>query len=249
MKRIRGVTLAALFGALLLSGCNRYVVDIHPAEPSAAEQQSSRKGNIHILPIEKGPLILEVEPGLTNLDQRWAILNQRTNSALAGNSIEPSEFVTTVDLTKLLQERTQASLKKAGFKVAEGDYIPGEADVIVVQSLQLAFVSLSGPSCPTAIVQVWAHIRNAKTGAHVTDIITGHGKILNYLTYGQGLEKAINQALEEYQTKLVRDTKEQISYVVENRVFVPGPGSGLERQVSRPAMSTADSLLPGGRLK
>lgn len=201
----------------LLPGCSRYVVDINHDEHVSTQFQASRKGNIHILPIEKGPLIFDLEEGVTNLDQRWAVLHQQAKGALDNAPLKPSEFVTTADLTGLMQQRAMAALRQAGFRVTEGEYVPDEADIIVVQSLQVAFVSLSGPSCPSAVVQVWAHFRNAQNGSNTTDIIVGHGRSFEYVTLGQGLETAMNLALEDYLLKLIRDTKDGVAYLVEDR--------------------------------
>jgi len=234
MNRIRFTMLATVLGTLtILAGCGRYVVAIRPAEPLSAEYQGSRKGNIHVLPVEKGPLILDVAPGVANLDHRWAILNRNTEGTLANRSLEPSEFVTTADLADLMRERTIAALQHAGFRVTEGSYVPGETDIIIVQSLQLAFVSLSGPSCPTAVVQTWTHFRDVTTGAHSTDIIVGHGRSFQYLTLEQGLGRAMAEALDEYQVKLVQDTKDSVTYLVEHRLPPPRAEPGGHR--ARPA--------------
>lgn len=181
------------------------------------------------MPIEKGPLIIDLEKGVTNLDQRWAVLNLKAQGAPDTNALEPSEFVTTADLTGLMRERTMAALRQAGFRVTEGDYVPEEADIIVVQSLQVAFVSLSGPSCPSAVVQVWAHFRNAQNGTNTTDVIVGHGRSFEYLTLGQGLETALNLALEDYLIKLIQDTKDGVAYLVEDRTLpLPSPTGASE---------------------
>jgi len=227
MTTIRFTMLATVFGALtILSGCTRYVVDIRSGEPISAGHQGERMGNIHILPIEKGPLIYDVEPGVANLDHRWAILNHNTESTSVDASLAPSEFVTTADLAELMRDRTVTALQHAGFSVTEGSSIPDQTDVIIVQSLQLAFVSLSGPSCPTAIVQTWTHFRDVNTGAHTTDIIIGHGRSFQYVTLEQGLGRAMDEALDEYQAKLVQDTKDSVTYLVENRASPPRKEGG-----------------------
>ena len=226
MKTTSRTTLAALLGATIcLTGCGRHVVDIRPAEPIPAEQQSSAKGNIHVLPMEKKSLILDVEPGVANLDSSWAILNQKTASSRNNGSMKPSEFVTTTDITRLVQERSILALRQSGFRVTQGDHVPGDADVILGPSLQLAFVSLSGPECPTAIVQVRADFKNARTGATATNTIIGHGQSFEYVAFGQGLEVAMSrglgiamsEALKDYQVKLVQDAKEQVAYTIDNR--------------------------------
>jgi hypothetical protein len=218
MRGTRVRMLATVLVALTwLPGCSRYVVDIEPAGSLFAEHQPSRKGNIHILPIEKGPMIFDLEKGVTNLDQRWAVLHQKAQGTADSDAVKPSKFVTTADLTRVMQGRTISALRQAGFRVTEGDYIPSEADIIIVQSLQVAFVSLSGPSCPSAAVQVWTHSRNVQNGANTTNLIVGHGRSFDYVTLGQGLEAATEGALDEYLTKLVQDTKDDLAYLVEFR--------------------------------
>jgi hypothetical protein len=55
--------LAAVSGALLFLGCSSYVINISPVESPSAKFQCTRKGNIHIIPMGKGPFILQVESG------------------------------------------------------------------------------------------------------------------------------------------------------------------------------------------
>jgi hypothetical protein len=230
MKGTRLRMLATVFVALtLFPGCSRYVVDIEPAGSLSAEHQTSRKGNIHILPIEKGPMIFDLETGVTNLDQRWAILHQKTQGTADSDAVQPSQFATTADLTRVMQGRTLSALRQAGFRVTEGDYIPSEADIIIVQSLQVAFVSRSGPSCPSAVVQVWTHSRNVQNGANTTDLIVGHGRSFDYMTLGQGLGTALERALDDYLTKLVQHTKDDLAYLVAFRDR-PLPSSTVPRE-------------------
>lgn len=208
MKTTRFALLAAVLGTLLLvSGCLKNAVGIRSIQSLSTEKKSVASGNIHVLPMKKESLILEVEPGITNLDPGWAYLKAKPESVSDSDAMKPSEFVTTVDITKLMQERTIAALQRAGYKVTEGEGIPVGADVIIAPSLQAAFVS-SDPASPSAILRVMANFRNAKTGSSVTLLIIGRGQSYLHFTVAQGLERAMNEAVENYQTNLVQDTRD-----------------------------------------
>jgi hypothetical protein len=208
MKTTSIMTLTAVLGLLFISGCIKNIVDIHPAQSLADESKNVVKGgNVHVLPMKKESLILEVEPGVTNLDPGWAYLKVKSENVSDTDAIKPSEFVTTVDITKMMQERTIEALQQAGFKVTEGEGIPVGADLIIAPSLQAAFVS-SDLASPSAILRVMANFKNAKTGSNMTILIVGRGQSYLHFTLAQGLERAMNEAVENYQTHLIQDTRD-----------------------------------------
>ena len=209
MKTKQFISFTAVLATLaFLSGCgeNRFV--IRSAEHVAAEHQSVVKGNIHIMPMKKDLWIIEVTPGVTNLDPNWASLKLKSVGGSDSDSIKPSEFVTNADMAKLMQERTLEALLEAGFKVTVGDSIPAETDVIITPLLQAAFVSLPSPSSPSAIVRVRVDFKNIKTGASITTLVVGYGQSLIYFTLAQGLERAMDEAMGNYQRNLLQDTKD-----------------------------------------
>jgi hypothetical protein len=198
----------ALATLSFLTGCveNRFV--IQPAEHIATEHQSVAKGKIHLMPMKKDAWIIEVTPGVTNLDPNWASLKLKSVGSPDRDALKPSEFVTTADMTKLMQERTFQALQQAGFQVSEGDSIPDGADLVIAPLLQAAFVSLPSPSSPSAIVRVRVEIKNVKTGTSITTLIVGYGQSFMYFTLAQGLERAMDEAMENYQKHLIQDTKD-----------------------------------------
>jgi len=209
MKTTRCLALALALGTLaLLSGCAGNGVAIRSAERVAIEHHSQAKGTIHIMPMKKDSLVIEVEPGVTNLDPDWATFKLRSTTAPDREALKPSEFVTSVDITKLMQDRTIQALQEAGFKVTEGDSIPGGVDVIIAPLLQAAFVSLPSPSSPSAVVRVRVDFKNTKTGLSITNLIVGYGQSLLYFTQAQGLEWAMDEAMANYQRNLIQDTKD-----------------------------------------
>jgi len=211
MKTTRCSALALALGIFaLLSGCSENGVRIRPTERISTlfEHHLPTKGNIHIMPMKKDLLVIEVEPGVTNLDPDWATFKLRSTTTPDKEALKPSEFVTTADITKLMQDRTIQALQEAGFKVTDGDSIPGEADVIIAPLLQAAFVSLPSPSSPSAVVRVRVDFRNAKTGLSITTLIVGYGQSLLYFTQAQGLERAMDEAMANYQRNLIQDTKD-----------------------------------------
>ena len=209
MKTKRFITSAAVLATLtFLSGCGENRFAIRPSERISTEHQSVAKGNVHIMPMKKDSWIIEVTPGVTNLDPNWASLKLKAIGGSDSSTLKPSEFVTTADMTKLMQEKTIEALQQAGFKVTEGDTIPGEADVIIAPLLQAAFVSLPSPSSPSAIVRVRVEFKNVKTGSSITNLIVGYGQSFMYFTLAQGLERAMDEAMVNYQRNLIQETKD-----------------------------------------
>jgi hypothetical protein len=209
MKTNQFIKYAAVLAALTcLSGCGENRFAIRSAERVATERQSAAKGNIHIMPMKKDLWIIEVTPGVTNLDPNWASLKIKSTGRSDAEAIKPSEFVTSVDMTKLMQEKTIEALQEAGFKVTVGDSIPSGTDVIIKPLLQAAFVSLPSPSSPSAIVRVRVDFKNVKTGSSITTLVVGYGQSLIYLTLAQGLERAMDEAMGNYQRNLLQDTKD-----------------------------------------
>jgi hypothetical protein len=209
MKTKHFISCSAVLATLtFFSGCAESRFVIRSAEHVAAEHQIVVKGNIHIMPMKKDLWIIEVTPGVTNLDPTWASLKLKSTGGSDSDSIKPSEFVTTADMTRLMQEKTFEALQQAGFKVTQGDSIPAEADVIVAPLLQAAFVSLPSPSSPSAIVRVRVDFKNVKTGSSITTLVVGYGQSLIYFTLAQGLERAMDEAMGNYQRNLIQDTKD-----------------------------------------
>jgi hypothetical protein len=209
MKTNQLIKYSAVLATLtFLSGCGENQFVIRPAERVAEEHQSGAKGNIHIMPMKKDLWIIEVTPGVTNLDPNWASLKLKSAGSSDAEAIKPSEFVTSADMTKLMQDRTIKALEEAGFKVTVGDSVPAETDVIIAPLLQAAFVSLQSPSSPSAIVRVRVDFKSVKTGSSITTLVVGYGQSLIYFTLAQGLERAMDEAMENYQRNLLQDTKD-----------------------------------------
>jgi hypothetical protein len=209
MKTNQLIKYSAVLATLtFLSGCGENQFVIRHAERVAEEHQSVAKGNIHIMPMKKDLWIIEVTPGVTNLDPNWASLKLKSMGSSDAEAIKPSEFVTSADMTRLMQDRTIKALQEGGFKVTVGDSIPAGTDLIIAPLLQAAFVSLPSPSSPSAIVRVRIDFKNVKTGSSITTLVVGYGQSLIYLTLAQGLERAMDEAMGNYQKNLLQDTKD-----------------------------------------
>lgn len=210
---------------MLGSGCGTYEVAMKDRNPEGMfDKPAPKTGRVHLYPCEALTPLVDLGEGMTNLDPFY-------------ERYKKSEIHTKANVLETLTRRTADTLTSMGHTVTVGPQPPGPVDLAischsnaivagirfntVLPGMVATAVTMTpiftGGTTPRSLVSTLYKFQFGEDPLGYVVAAVGKGSSYLHLTAGSGLNRAMEEALEENQLQLAKATMLAISMPKEFR--------------------------------